>query len=88
VTQQQLDQFRKETTREIVMPDGTKRAVRMTPDLWNSLEFLEAWEFMSQSEIADYALEEMQLQNESFDRAFRGVVAYVSNLWAKQSYCP
>jgi len=84
VTQEKVNQFREETTQEITMPDGTKKSVRMTPDLWDSLEFLEAWEIMSQTEIADFALEEMDLRkNESFDRAFRGVVAHVSNLWAK-----
>jgi len=85
VTQEKVNQFREETTQEITMPDGTKKSVRMTPDLWNSLEFLESWEFMSPTELAGYALEEVELQNVSFDRAFRGVVAHVSNLWAKQS---
>ena len=83
MTQEKLNQFREETTQKITMPDGTSRAVRMTPDLWNSLEFIEAWEFMSQTEIAGYAMEESERQNETFDRAFRGVVAHVANLWRK-----
>lgn len=84
VAEETLTNYRDENTREIIMPDGARRAVRMTPDLWNSLEFLEAWEFMSQTEIAEFALEEMTLQDVSFDRAFRGVVAHVANLWSQK----
>lgn len=85
MTQEKLEQYREETTRQIVMPDGSKREVRMTPDLWKSLEFLEAWDFMSQDEVTKYALEEMILQDVSFNRAFRGVVAHVANLWSDRS---
>jgi len=40
VTQENLVTYRDNNTREIEMPDGTNRAIRMTPDLWESLEFL------------------------------------------------
>jgi len=40
---------------------------------------------MPQAEIAKFALEEMTLQDVSFERAFRGVVAQLANLWAKKS---
>ena len=85
MTQEQLENYRQDNMREIDMPDGTTRVIRMTPDLWESLEFLEIWEIMSQIEIAKYALEEMTLQEVSFERAFRGVVAHVANIWAKKS---
>ena len=67
--------------REIDMPDGSKRAVCMTPELWNSLEFIEIFENIKQAEVAAFAVEEMDLQGVSFDRAFRGVVAYIANQW-------
>jgi hypothetical protein len=81
VTKETVDAFREQNTREIEMPDGTKRAVRMTPALWNSLEFIEEFEGFSATDIAAFALEEAQLQDVSFNRAFRGVVAYLANLW-------
>lgn len=83
MNQEIVSQYREENTREIRMPDGTRRAVRMTPDLWNSLEFLELWDIMSQEELAGFAVEEVALQNVTFERAFRGLVATVANLWAE-----
>lgn len=81
MTQEQLQAFRDETTREVLMPDGTQRAVRMTPNLWEDLEFLRVVEDIQEPEIAVFALEEMELQDVTFDRAFRGVVAYFANRW-------
>lgn len=81
VTQEMLEAYREESTRIITMPDGSERSVRMTPDLWAGLRFLKVVEGISSTELAGYALEEMQLQSETFDRAFRGVVAYLMNRW-------
>ena len=66
------------------MPDGTTREVRMTPDLWDDVEFLQVMEGIKTQEIAEFALEEMKLQSETFDRAFRGVVAHLANRWEPQ----
>jgi hypothetical protein len=81
VSQEELKAYRAENMREIDMPDGTKRFVRMTPLLWDGLEFLKMVEGIGTPELAAYALEEMALQNVSFDRAFRGVIAYLVNRW-------
>ena len=53
----------------------------MTPNLWEDVEFLQVMEGITTLEIAEFALEEMELQSETFDRAFRGVVAHLSNRW-------
>jgi hypothetical protein len=84
VDEETVNNYREENTREIRMPDGTCRAVRMTPDLWQSLEFLELWDIMRQEDLAVFALEEMTLQDVTFDRAFRGVLATAANLWAEE----
>ena len=81
MTHEQLNQFRDENTRDIDMPDGSKRAVRMTPDLWQSLEFIQLFEGLTTAEVATFAQEEMTLQDVTFDRAFRGIVAHFANRW-------
>ena len=81
VTHEMMTEYRDENTREILMPDGTHREVQMTPDLWFSLEFIEEFEEFTVTDIAGFALEEMELHQISFNRAFRGVVAYIANLW-------
>ena len=81
MTQDKLNDYRENNTRDINMPDGTKRAVRMTPNLWEDLEFLRLVENIQEPEIAAFALEEMSLQDVTFDRAFRGVVAHFANRW-------
>ena len=81
MTQETVEQYRDENTREIHMPDGSTREIRMTPGLWEELEFLRLVEDIQEPEIAGYALEEVSLQNVEFDRAFRGVVAHFANRW-------
>ena len=81
MTQEELNQYRDENTREVDMPDGSKRAVRMTGPLWNSLEFIEVFENITEAEVSAFALEEMELQNVTFNRAFRGIVAHFANRW-------
>ncbi|QDU80735.1 hypothetical protein Pla110_24680 [Polystyrenella longa] len=79
--QNTLNQYRDDNTREIDLADGSKRSVRMTPLLWEKLEFLQIVEGVTTAELATYALEEMTLQDVTFDRAFRGVVAHLANRW-------
>ena len=47
MTQTRIETYRDENTRPIVMPDGSEWEVRMTPDLWESLEFLKEVEGVS-----------------------------------------
>ncbi len=81
MTQQNLTEYRDENTREVELPDGSKRLVRMTPLLWDNMEFLQSLEGITQTEVAGYALEEVDLQKISFDNAFRAVVAHFANRW-------
>ena len=81
MTQQNLTEYRDENTREVELPDGSRRAVRMTPLLWDNMEFLHSIEGITQAEVAEYALEEVELQKISFDNAFRAVVAHFANRW-------
>jgi len=81
VTQKTVTEYRDENTHEVELPDGSKRAVRMTPLLWDNMEFLLLLEGITTTEVATYALEEMSLQNISFDNAFRAVVTHLANRW-------
>lgn len=81
MSEQTLSDYREENTREVVLPDGSKRNVRMTPLLWDNLEFLMLLEGITPTEVAGYALEEVELQSISFDNAFRAVVTYLANRW-------
>jgi len=81
VNQDNLTQYRDDNTREIELPDGSKRAVRMTPLLWDNMEFLLLLEGITTTEVATYALEEVALQDISFDNAFRAVVTHLANRW-------
>ncbi|MCA9026699.1 MAG: hypothetical protein KDA86_15940 [Planctomycetaceae bacterium] len=77
----QVQEYRRDNTRLIDVGNGESRQVRMTPQLWEELEFVQIMEYVSTAELAVYAREEMQLQGISFDQAFRAVVAYLSNRW-------
>lgn len=81
MTNEKLKDFKSNNTRSVPMPDGSTREVRMTPELWDDLKFLRVVEGISPEEIAGHALEEVELNNVSFDRAFRGVVAHLANRW-------
>ncbi len=81
MTNDQLEQYRRDTTRTISLPDGTPWPVRMTPQLWDDFEFLEVVEGITAGELARFAVEEMELQQIDFDEAFRCVVAHLANRW-------
>ena len=81
MNQDHLTQYRDDNTREVELPDGSKRAVRMTPLLWDNMEFLLLVEGITTTEVATYALEEMSLQNITFENAFRAVVTHFANRW-------
>ena len=78
-----LIEYHNENTREIEMPDGSRRLVRMSQPHWDYLEFLELIAGTSAAQVAEYALEEMELQPEpvSFNTAFRTIVAFLGNRW-------
>lgn len=81
VTTEVLNEYKATSTRTIKMPDGSPKDVRMTPDLWRLFDALKVIEGITESQIAGYALEEVELQGLSFDRAYRGCVAHIANLW-------
>ena len=81
VTQQKLSEFKDENTREIETSQGPMQ-LRMTPTLWEALEFVEVFEELTTYQLADDAFDWMKSNpEESFDRCFRGVVAHLYNLW-------
>ncbi len=81
MTQKHLTEYRDENTRDVELPDGSKRAVHMTPLLWDNMQFLQSIEGITPAEVAGYALEEVELQKISFDNAFRAVVTHFANRW-------
>lgn len=81
ITEQQVNEYRDENTREVELPDGSKLAVRMPPLEWSNFEFLKSVEGISERAISAYALEETGLQDVTFDQAFRMVVVYLANRW-------
>lgn len=81
VTNKEFEEYKTENTRPVPMPDGSTKDVRMTPDLWADLEFLKVVEHITTEELVQFALEEVELQSVTFDRAFRGVVAHLANRW-------
>ncbi|WP_153558156.1 hypothetical protein [Roseimaritima sediminicola] len=84
INEETVHRYRKDNTRPIDIGDGSTRLVRMTPRLWDDLEFLRIMEGTTTAELAAYAFEEMQLSpGESFDTCFRGIVAYLANRWVE-----
>ena len=81
VTHEQLQKFKTSNTRTIELPDGSSREVRMTPGYWREVEFLRVVEGISASDMAAFALEEMELQPVTFDEAYRMIVAHLANRW-------
>jgi len=82
VSNQSLNQYRFKNTKPIDIGSGQTRRVRMTPNLWEDLHFLQVVEGRTTAELATFAFEEMQLApGESFDRCFRGIVAFLANRW-------
>lgn len=81
VTHEKLQKFAEANTRAIKLPDGSSKAVRMSPDHWEEVEFLKIVEAISTQDMAKFALEEMELQDVTFDEAFRMIVAHLANRW-------
>lgn len=81
MTQTDVNTFRDENTRDVALPDGTRRALRLTPDLWEYKDAIEALEGITEAELSAHALEEMDLQSLSFDLAYRCIVAHLVNRW-------
>lgn len=81
ITNKQREEYRRENTRWIDVGQGELRQVRMTPQLWEELEFVQVMEGVSTSDLSVFAREEMELQNISFDNAFRAVVVHLTNRW-------
>ena len=79
---QKHDQFQQRHTRPVKIADNAFRDITMPPNLWKELEFVILMEGVTTMQIARWATEEVELNNDlSFDQAFRGVVTYITNLW-------
>lgn len=83
VTEQELNDYREECTREVQMPDGTVRSVRLPPEIWEDVDFLNGVEGITTEELVPLALDELKHQpgSISFDYAFRIVVVHLANRW-------
>jgi len=81
IKQEDVRLYVQENTRPLDVGNGQTREVRMTPQLWEELEFVQAMEGVTTAELAVFATEEMSLQGISFDQAFRAVVAHLTNRW-------
>lgn len=81
IKQEDVRLYAKENTRLIDVGNGQTREVRMTPQLWEELEFVLAMEAVTTAELSVFATEEMALQRISFDQAFRAVVAHLTCRW-------
>lgn len=81
VTNEQLKAYRQATTRHIRMADGSVWPLRMSPDHWDAVEFLEIVDGIQVNDLTYFALEEMVLQDIDFSEAFRCVVAHFANRW-------
>lgn len=81
MTQTDVKNFRDENTRDVVLPDGSRKPVRLTPDLWELKDVIESLEGISEGELSGFALEEVELQDLSFDLAYRSVVVHFVNRW-------
>lgn len=81
MTNTELEAYRDAGTQTIFMPDGTTKAVRMSPEHWGFLEVIKRLEGVTDAELAAFALEECELQSIDFDLAFRAVIAHLVKRW-------
>ncbi|WP_417847326.1 hypothetical protein [Thalassoglobus sp.] len=84
VTHEEFEEYKTLSMRQISMPDGSLREVRLTPTIWDLFDCLKVLEGFNEQEIAAYALEELELQKSpelSFDEAYRCCVCFIANQW-------
>ena len=81
VTHEEREEFKETNTRDVLLPDNTTRPVRLTPAMWEWKEAIQTVEGLTEKDLSAYALEEEELQDVSFDRAYRCVVAYLIDRW-------
>ncbi len=81
MTDTDLHKKQDQNTRKVVLPDGTRRELTLTPDLWEYKETIQALEGIPEADLSGHALEEMEHQGFSFDLAYRCVVAHLVNRW-------
>ena len=85
LTDKQVEDQLAPEIRELVMPDNSKRPVTMSKFDWENADFLILCDERSWAELVGYAIEETELQNLTFDEAFRCVTAYLANQWGSGS---
>ena len=77
-----LESIRSDGTRSVTLSNGTRREVTMHPDIWDSAEFLRLMDGISERQLADYAAEELELNDTlTFSSAFRMVTVYLAARW-------
>ena len=77
-----FNNYREDNTRSIELPDGTNETVTMSEDLWEWYDIILSFdEKMTPPKMAEHALEEVKLQNLSFEKGFRCIVSHLAGHW-------
>ena len=76
-----LSEHREKNIREVKMPDGSITQILMSADLWRLHDAVKLVEGINESDIAAYALEEAELQNITFEEAYRACTAFLAERW-------
>lgn len=76
-TEKQTEAWLESQTRDLPFPDGTMRPFTNTKLMWETVDSLILIAGYSYANLVEFALDECELNNVSFDRAFPGVVAYL-----------
>ena len=77
--EKQIEEWLETETRDLPMPDGSTQPLTGFKLLWSKVDSLVLLNGYARLELVEFALEEVRLQNVSFDKAFTGVVAYLDN---------
>jgi len=83
-TEEETEAWLEPETRDLQMPDGGKRTFTGYRLLWRVYDDVVARGY-SPERLIGWTLEEMELQNASFECAFPGVLAYVDKHTRKRS---
>ena len=78
-TEKQTDFWLESQTRDVALPDGSKRPVRAPRLLWEKADSLVLQGDCTPAELVAFALNEVALQGIHFDAAYRSIVAHLDN---------
>lgn len=77
ITEKEVEDYLAQETRDIVMPDGTRRPMTAFKLAWRSFDFiLDNTEYVTEQTITGWAQDEAQGSGRSFEQAFHAVLAY------------